>query len=256
MKRISILFLASLLAACSTTQSIAPSPTPLPTSTPAPTSTSTPTPSPTPTPGPLYPASLSPADVDFLKAHADDPNVTWTVDADGVTTVEMHQPLNMTEAEEKAAINAECLGNCFLNMTDGMFNFFGVYAGETQTFIQPNGSTEVIAKMDILVKDQIRTVTMRWILDVKNSANEWLYDQLGIKGNRPTLDEISRIFAVGKSASPVFIRDELPSPYKDTAYYKQYIESRYGSDYFASVQAWIGSGFNPDLAVELVAVSD
>jgi hypothetical protein len=259
MKRISLFFLTLLLTACSVTQPAAPTPTPLPTFTPAPTSTSTPIPSATPTSGPAYPASLSPEDQDWLRAHADDPNVHWTVDADGVTTVEMHQPLNMTEDEEKAAINAECLGNCYLDRGEGknLFTLLGVYTGNIETIIQPNGSTEVVTSMNILVKEEIRTVTMRWILDVRNPANAWLYNRLGIKGDRVTLAEIESLFAVGNSASPGFIyKGEPPSPFKDTAFYLKYFAGRYDSNDWAAAQRWVESGFDPELAIELPVFGD
>jgi hypothetical protein len=256
-KKSPILFLLAifLLSACGLAQptptpTAMPLPTNTPTLTPAPTSTSTPTPSPTPTLGPQYPASLSPADVEFLKAHADDPNVTWTVDADGVTTVEMRQPLNMTEDEEKAAINAECGLNCVYIRNDDKFDLYGVYTGETQMIIQPNGSTEVVTRMDFMVRGEIRTATLRWIFDTRNPVNDWLYERLGLQGDRPTLAEIARLFAAGNPAS---LRMRY-GPANETDFYKTYIMNRFGPEYWAAVRTYIDSGFNPDWAVELIVV--
>ncbi len=252
---IPLLALTLILAACGAPAATQPATlVPIVTSTPvpAPTRTSTLIPSATPTPGLVYPSSISPADVDFLKAHADDPNVHWTVDADGVTTVEMRQPLNLTEAEEIAAIKAECLGNCFLkDESIGDFVLFGVYTGEIDVVFQPNGSTEVVTSMNILVNDEIRTVSMRWFLDPKDSTNEWLYRRLGIQGDQATLVEIARVFAAGKSASPGFFLREPDTRFKNTAFYQRYFEGRYGPDHWAAVQAWIDSGFDPALAIEL-----
>ncbi len=245
MKRISILFLASLLTACSALQPIRPSPTPLPTFTPAPTSTPTLTPAPTPTPGPIYPPSLSPADVEFLKAHADDPNVRWEYDAaSGNTHVFINSDFDITNPALVEQIKAQCRnGDCTrISTTKETIWLTGRFSGDMEIVIDQSGGVDVRAGM-VTVNESRELVPFKFriVFGTRDKITETIWEQFYIEGDQLTIQALRQMFGAGKLGGLVLLSSDI---LKDHPAFKKYY-SDYTKKYYDGVRFWFEDGLSP-----------
>ncbi len=244
MKRIPLLFLALLLAACSTSQPATPSPTPLLTLTPAPTDTPTPIPTATPTSGPAYPASLSPEDQQWLAAHQGDPDVSWAYDeATGNTTVTINSDFDITNPALVDQIKARCEnGDCSIDFDDKIiFMLTGKFSGDMEIIIAQDGGVELATSMvTVNHSNELVPVKFRLILDKRNKVNDILWEQLSISDDEATIEQLAEIFREGDSLSLSFFSAYLPN----NRYVKQYLQD-YPREYYEGVRAWFEGGMSP-----------
>jgi hypothetical protein len=255
-KKSPILFLLAifLLSACGLARPTpTPTATPLPTSTP--TSTSTPTPSPTPTPGPSYPPSLSPEDQDFLKAHADDPNVHWEYDAaSGNTHVFINSDFDITNPALVEQIKAQCRdGDCtVISNSKRTIWLTGKFSGDTEIIIAQDGGVELVTSMvTVNHSNELVPVKFRLILDKRNKLTNILWEQAGIEGDRVTIEQLLRIFPAGQSFQVLFASAYLP----DNPFVKRYL-ANYPKEYYDKVRAWFEDGLSPrNVPDELICVA-
>ncbi len=258
-KKSPILFLLSifLLSACGLAQ-----PTPTPTATPLPTSTPTRTPTltpaPTPTLGPQYPASLSPADVEFLKAHADDPNVKWEFDAaSGNTHVFINSDFDITNPALVEQIKAQCRNRDCIRVSSSQASvvIMGQSTGDLEIVIDNTGGIKLHGSLMTVDNDEtdgrLQKVNFADLLDHRNANNDFLWRDLGISGDTVSIQELLEIFRPGKFLPLVFGLDPLHTPWVN-----QYLTEGYGygEAYFQHVRRWFFGGMDPTETIELLVV--
>jgi hypothetical protein len=245
MNRISLFFLILLLTACSALQPITPSPTPLPTFTPAPTATASLTPTPKPTPTSSFPPSLSPEDQDFLRAHADDPNVHWEFDAaSGNTHVFINSDFDITNPALVEQIKAQCRnGDCtVISTTKETIWLTGKFSGDMEIVIDQSGGVDVRAGM-VTVNDSRELVPFKFriVFGTRDKLNESMWEEFYIEGDQLTIQALRQMFGAGKLSSLAFLSSDF---LKDHPAFKKYYGD-YTKEYYDRVRFWFEDGLSP-----------